>query len=169
VESNFKQRKVGLVAFGFGEPYDLESNRLIAACVTKVAQTKEIVSIYTDRDVALHLPPDEAVVKQLDSTLFPHTYRMAVFTVKQMKEEGVEELHAVAASCHLWRAVRDLRWAAVDHGVAVKLVPHPVTGSVYDSKATTWYTQTAWLWWPLEIMYRVASSLCPAVYKRWRS
>lgn len=170
MENNSKQGKVGVVAFGFGEPFDLASNRLIATRLIEVVQTTGAVFVYTDRDVAPHLSlDDEVAVKQLDSTLFPHTYRMAVFAIQQAQEHGVEELYVVAAPCHIWRCLRDLRWVADDQALTITLVPKPINRSVYEPTADTWFTRAWYFWWPMELGYRMMSNLLPRVYKRLRS
>ncbi len=169
MEHNTEKQKVGLVVFGFGEPSDLESNRQLADFANKVFHSTEPMAIFTDRDVASHLSKDLVTIKILNQSLFPHTYRMAVFAIEQAKEEEIDELYVVAMPCHIWRCLRDLRWVANEQEVIIKLIPQPLKNNFYPKTATTWYTRSAWVWWPMEMMYRMGSGLLPSLYKHFRS
>lgn len=125
--------------------------------------------VFTDRDVAPHLVRYQIPFQQIDPTRMPTTYRLAVFAVKAAKEQGMEELHVIAAPCHMWRCLRDLRWAAEENGVVLTLTPRSLLGGQYDPRAETKFTRSAFQWWPFETAYRIASTVFPNWYKRTRA
>lgn len=158
--------KVAVVAFGFGEPWKANPNSRIAALALHHARGTSHF-ILTDRDVYPHLAHSEhATVEQIDPSRVPTTYRLAVMAIQRAKARELSELYVVAAPCHMWRCLRDLRWAADDAGVTITLIPRPIGGGDYDPHAATWFTHAAWLWWPLEIAYRAVSNIFPEWYKR---
>lgn len=162
------QWNVGIVAFGFGEPSSANPNSNIGALASRLAHTRGATTIFTDRDVSPHLSRGETAIKEIDPKRMPTTYRLAVMAIEEAKKYELDELHVVAAPCHIWRCLRDLQWAARDCGITIKLTPQAIRGNQYDPVATTPYTRAAWIWWPFEIAYRAASSMFPEWYKRTR-
>lgn len=163
------QRNVGIVAFGFGEPANLIPNHAIAAAVGHLARTTVASVVFTDRDVAPHLNPYAVTINEISAVRVPTTYRLALLAAKGAKKEGFTELYVVAAPCHIWRCLRDLRWAAKDCGVSLTLTSRPMQGRQYDPAATTTFTRSALQWWPFETAYRLVSTLFPGWYKRTRA
>jgi len=163
------QWNVGIVAFGFGEPSGANPNANIGVLALQCARRRAGTPIFTDRDVSPHLAGASGIVEEIDPKRIPTTYRLAKMAMERAKEYELNELQVVATTCHMWRCLRDLRWAAHDCGVAVTLTPCPIRGFQYDSSATTPYTRTAWRWWTFEIAYRAASGMFPAWYKRTRA
>lgn len=160
--------KVGVVAFGFGEPATLDVNKKLAAKATAIATTSGALMICTDRDVSPHFKDMSIPVTEIDPTRKPTTYRLAVLVAAETKSAELEALHIIAAPCHMWRCRRDIAWALKEVGSTADIVLEPVADYPYDFAATTFYTRSAWLWWPLEISYRAWSSLVPVLYKRLR-
>ncbi len=161
--------RIGVVAFGFGEPASANPNPRIGECASKLASKKDVGVIVTDRDVFPHLSCGEIKVVQIDPSRVPTTYRLAGRAVKEAMKQRLATLHVVAAPCHMWRCLRDLGWAVQDQGSVLKLVAQPIEGYQYGLDATTPYTRSAWIWWPFEIAYRVVSSIFPRWYKSTRS
>jgi len=162
-----KQWKVGVVAFGFGEPASANPNSKIAALALMYAQGD--VPIFTDRDVSPHLRGATNTIEEIDPKRMPTTWRLAVMAIERAENYNLNKLHVVAAPCHMWRCLRDLRWAACDRGIEIEFTPQPIEGYQYDSLAQTMYTRAAWIWWPFELAYRIASSVFPRWYKRTRA
>ncbi len=162
-------RKFGVVAFGFGEPSDLVPNHQIALYARQYGGVYWASVIFTDRDVEPHARKGRIAVETIDATRVPTTYRLAVAAVEGFKKHKLDALLVVAAPCHMRRCLRDLRWAADDIGVTIKLMPLPIEYFRYDSAATTWFTRSPWVWWPMEIGLRVVSGLLKGWYKRTRA
>lgn len=164
-----RNQRSAIVAFGFGEPASAGPNPHIAKVAVRVARSTDTELIFTDRDIAPHLRPYGFEVKEIDPGRVPTTYRLALLAAQGVGKYGLDILDVVALPCHMWRCLRDLRWAALECGVAVKLVPKPISGYPYDPAATTPFTRSAWQWWPPEIAYRAASEVFPEWYKRTRA
>ena len=164
------QQNAGIVAFGFGEPASTMPNLRIAACTADLSRAKDVSMVFTDRDVASHLVCEVMSVKEIDPERVPTTYRLAATAVKEAKTQQVVKLYVVTTPCHLWRCLRDLRWASHEQKVAIEFVPQPIESyHQYDSDAITVFTRRASCWWPVELAYRVASTIYPAWYKRTRA
>lgn len=161
--------RIGIVAFGFGEPASTRPNQHIHAKAVALVGALTASVLFTDRDIFSALREGGAVVEELDPTQRPTTYRLAKFAVAGAEKHRLTELHVVAAPCHIWRCVRDLRWVAVELGVEAAFTPCPIDSYHYDRSATTVFTRSAWMWWPFEIAYRIASTLFPSWYKRTRA
>ena len=161
--------KVGVVAFSFGAPAHTSSNQFIAHHTMALIDTEPTAVLYTDREIVPHLTYVTAAVATLDPSLYPSTYRLALFAIKEAKKRDLSTLVVVAAPYHVWRCLRDVRWAAEANNVDIKLVARPADGCPFDSAAATWYARAAWLWWPLELCYRLGSSSFPGLYKQLRS
>lgn len=164
------QKKVGFVAFGFGEPADLKPNREIARWGILLARAVDATVVITDRDVSPHLSGAGIVVKEIDPTRVPTTWRLAASAIAEAKNQRLTTLYVVAAPCHIWHCLRDLRWAALDQGIEVILVAKPIEARhQYDHAATTWFTRSPLFWWPAELAYRFASITFPGWYMRTRA
>lgn len=164
------REKAGIVAFGFGEPARILPNWDISVEVEALCKSGKASVVFTDRDIAPQLYALKSVpVQEIDPERMPTTYRLALFAVKSAKERGLTTLHVVAAQCHIWRCLRDLKWAAKECGVNLAFVSHARGKWMWDKRAETKFTRSALRWWPLEIAYRVASTVFPNWYKRTRA
>jgi hypothetical protein len=163
-----KSADTAVVVFGFGEPLAIPSNRVLADFVKGVFHHVSAHCVYiTDRDVAGLLHGIGREVCCIDPSRRPTTWRLAVEAVALAQRRGYTELHVVAMPCHARRCMRDLHSAAHDKGVAITFhctwLP---TYSVYSPTAETWITRSPWIWWPMEISFRILSTLFPGWYKR---
>jgi len=95
--------KSGIVAFPFGAPSTIRSNRRIAEIAAQKSRELE-APIFTNCDVPL--PADVEQQRSLGG--LSTTLRFAVDTVCWVRRNGIEEIWVVAAKPHLWRCVRDL-------------------------------------------------------------
>ncbi|MBI2024599.1 MAG: hypothetical protein HYT03_00710 [Candidatus Harrisonbacteria bacterium] len=109
----------GIVAFAFGAPWTIRSNRRIAEIVAKKAQELN-APVYTQLDI--HVEQSIQVeYTQEDPGNPPPTLRIARGTVRWAERHGLTELWVVAAKPHLWRALRDVQQAVREAGAGIEI------------------------------------------------
>jgi len=99
----------GIVAFAFGVPDTISSNRRIAEIASKKAHELD-APVYTQLDVRVESGIQVEYIKE-DFSKPPSTLRMARGVVQWAKQKGFTELWVVAAKPHLWRVIRDIQQA----------------------------------------------------------
>lgn len=109
--------KVGVVAFAFGTPAALHSNRLIAWLAANEAQ-KENAPIFTQADIQFGEGYQGLNVRYVAETAGdpPPTLRIARAAIAWAIGRELDELVISAAGPHLWRCMRDMRKAADEFG-----------------------------------------------------
>ncbi len=104
--------KVGIVAFSFGAPSAIPANQHIA----RIARNHAIAlkaSIYTQPDIQINNKEGvEVLYTHQKNGNPPPTLRIARRAVQWAHQQGIKELLVVAAEPHLWRCVRDLKYAS---------------------------------------------------------
>lgn len=108
--------KAGVVAFAFGAPSTIRSNRMIAKIALQKARERN-APIFTQLDVHIY----GANRAMEDDNNPPTILRIAREAIQWAKERGLEELWIVAAKPHLWRAFRDMREALREAGGEIKI------------------------------------------------
>ena len=120
-----------VVAFAFGVPNTLRSNRRIADIASKTAKSLG-AAVYTQRDV---IPIEPGIAIELTDEDYPKrvpTLRIARGAVKWAAKRGCDELWVCAARPHVARCLRDLRYAVreANADIALKLCEgigqHPI-------------------------------------------
>ncbi len=106
--------KGGIVAFAFGAPYTILSNRRIARIASRKAYELD-APVYTQLDVNIELGIKvEHTEEELGNP--PPTLRIARGAVQWAKQRRLAVLWVVAAKPHLWRVLRDLNQAICEAG-----------------------------------------------------
>jgi hypothetical protein len=111
---------IGIIAFAFGVPDTILSNRRIAEIASRKA--KELKApVYTQLDV--HIQPDEIEIEYTDEKPGnpPPTLRIARGAVRWAKRLGLRELWISAAKPQLWRCLRDIEQAVREAGIQIKV------------------------------------------------
>lgn len=114
--------KIGIVAFAFGAPFTIESNRSIAGIALKNAQEFNAM-VYTQRDVFFGFSLGinvEYTEEEFGNP--PPTLRIARGAIRWAKRRRLTELWIVAAKPHLWRVLRDIYQA--NHEVRARIEIH---------------------------------------------
>ncbi len=108
--------KRGIVAFAFGVPATIRSNRRIGEMTSKTA-LKFAAPVYTQRDIQVELGVSFAWTEEEPGNP-PPTLRMARGAVQWAKHPNNRfvELWVVAAKPHLWRCMRDMKAAVQEAG-----------------------------------------------------
>lgn len=110
-----------VVAFAFGVPADILSNRRIAAIASKKA--KEFgAPVYTQLDVRVE-PGIKVSYTEEKPGNPPPTLRIARDAVHWARRRGITRLWVVAAKPHLRRAVRDLEYVIYETNARLKVRP----------------------------------------------
>ncbi len=111
--------KIGILAFGFGRPWTILSNRRIAQIASQKSRELK-VRVYTQLDVRVE---NDILVDYIDEEPGnpPPTLRIARGAVQWAKQHGLTELLIIAAKPHLWRALRDVQRAVNEAGTQIKL------------------------------------------------
>ena len=112
-------RIAGVVAFAFGAPETIRSNRRIAEIALK--KSRELnARVYTQLDI--HVEPGIKVeYTEEEAGNPPPTLRIARGAVKWAKRHGLSELWVVAAKPHLWRTLRDIQQAIRENGAQIEV------------------------------------------------
>jgi len=110
----------GVVAFAFGAPDSIYSNYIIGVIAAMKAEECG-ASIYTQADICIEAVFSSIEVEYTEEELGnpPPTLRIARGAVLWAKKHGVRELWIAAAKPHLWRCVRDLKYATREASEAI--------------------------------------------------
>ncbi len=112
-------RTTGVVAFAFGVPETILSNRRIAEIASKKARETS-GRVYTQIDIRVEEGiPVEYTEEEPGNP--PPTLRIARGAVQWAKRHGLTELWVVAAKPHLWRALRDVQQAVREAEVQIEV------------------------------------------------
>ena len=109
--------KEGVVAFAFGVPASIVSNQRIAQIASKKAKERN-ASVYTQLDVQIEAGIAVEYTEEKSGEP-PPTLREARGAVQQARKLGLEVLWIAAAAPHLWRALRDLKYAIKEARAAI--------------------------------------------------
>ena len=112
-------KTVGVVAFAFGAPKTIRSNRRIAKIAFKNAR-KFNGLVYTQLDICVDEGIPVEYTKEEPGNP-PPTLRIARGAVQWAKRNRLTKLLVVAAEPHLWRALRDVRQAVREDGVRIEV------------------------------------------------
>ena len=123
----------GIVAFAFGAPDTISSNRRIAEIASKKAHELG-APVYTQLDVRVESGIQVEYIKE-DFSKPPPTLRMARGVVQWAKRKGFTELWVVAAKPHLWRVIRDIQQAIREVKTRIK---------IHTCKEIEQYTEDSW-------------------------
>ena len=149
-----RERKVGVVAFAFGAPAEIESNEIIAEIALKKA--KEVgATIFTQYDVSLGENFDVVRPNEIMNCP-PTTYELAFKAVEWAEEFKINELWIVAAPCHQHRCERDIKYILwlknKDLEVNVQVCDEAKNFTEWFSrKSMYWWTRSPLLWWLREL------------------
>jgi hypothetical protein len=111
---------VAVVAFAFGAPNTLRSNRCIAEMASRAAKTLN-AAVYTQRDV---MPIEPGIEVELTQENYPQrvpTLRIARSAISWARERGHDELWICAAKPHIARCLRDLHYAIEEANAEIAL------------------------------------------------
>ncbi|MBI4084936.1 MAG: hypothetical protein HY432_00245 [Candidatus Liptonbacteria bacterium] len=128
--------KSGIVAFAFGRPASISSNRRIAEIAAKNAREFK-APICTQLDIELSREFDvHRAWESPDKP--PPTLRLARTAAYWATERGITHLWIVAAKPHLWRCERDLKYAIREAEAKVEV---DVLEEVFESTSDEWFCQ----------------------------
>ena len=112
-------KTTGVIAFAFGVPETILSNRRIAEIASKKA--REINGqVYAQLDIRVEEGIPVEYTKEEPGNP-PPTLRIARGAVQWAKRHGLTELWVVAAKPHLWRALRDVQRAVREDGARIEV------------------------------------------------
>ena len=160
---------VGIVAFAFGTPHFTLSNQCIAEIAMRKALSQgewrqgDVVvpaPIYTQRDIQMPRFLGRRYRAEEREGNPPPTLRIARGAIKWAKQQGVRKLWVVAAKPHLWRCIRDLKYAIREADAQIKVF---VCGGIRQVPENKWFdpdstqerVRSFWKWWPREIILRL--------------
>jgi hypothetical protein len=112
-------KKRGIVAFAFGVPETILSNRRIAEIASKNAREFN-APVYTQLDIDIE-PGIQVEHTAEEPGNPPPTLRIARGAAQWAKLHGFAELWVIAAKPHLWRALRDIQQAVREGGTHIEV------------------------------------------------
>lgn len=131
--------KAGIVPFAFGVPANIRPNVLIANIAARRARELD-APIYTQIDVSINTICQPVVeveyFPQTKPKNPPPTLRIARGAVRWAKRRGISEFWVVAAKPHLWRCLRDLRYAVREAGLRIPVL---LCREVHDYPEEGWF------------------------------
>ena len=139
--------KAAVVAFGFGVPHAVASNREIARLAGEWAG-KVRGPVYTQLDVQLPRGIDFVPTPE-DPGHPPPTLRIARNAVRWAQRQGIEDLLVVAARPHLQRARRDVLEAVREQRAEITVYDcyQDVAGTSVDFWFSPYSRQWRGRWW----------------------
>lgn len=149
-------KKFGVVAFAFGVPAGIRSNRIIAILAKQKAQELES-PVYTQMGLCSGTGLDvEHIVETPDNLAL--TLRLARGAIEWARRRGITELLVVAARPALWRSVRDLKYAAQEAKASIEVRACQTEIGRYPQ--AEWFctdsvqlrTRSRLVWWLREIL-----------------
>ncbi len=136
----------GTVAFAFGTPKELESNRQIGAVASATGNP-----IYSQEEVPLG---PELDVTYIEGSEVP-TLRIARGALSWAQKRGLRSLRVVCAEPHAWRCMRDMRAAAKETGfralIYLAVMPHM---KWFLAESLQPRTRNRLAWYPRELLLR---------------
>ncbi len=111
--------KTAVVAFGFGAPETILSNKRIAFIASQKARELN-APVYTQLDIRV-LPRVKVEYTEEKPGNPPPTLRLARGAVQWAKQRGFSKIYIVAAKPHLWRALRDIKKAVREAGEKIEV------------------------------------------------
>lgn len=113
--------RIGIVAFAFGAPGGILSNRQIAEIASQEVFRFD-AQLYTQLDVWIDDPDVRIRMERIPEKPGkpPPTLRIARGAVEWAIKQGISELEIVAAPPHLNRCLRDMRFAVAETGMLIR-------------------------------------------------
>jgi len=154
------ESRIGVVAFAFGTPRDIRSNRIIGKFATREARERgALVFTQLDVPIGLDVSLDITYAKEERGSP-PPTLRIAREVAKWMIRRDIDELIVVCAKPHMWRCKRDLSRVFKDE---ILVRPIRFCEEIKTSQNNVWFcyestqkrTQTWWRWHWREIILKL--------------
>ena len=147
-----KKKKAGIIAFAFGAPHNIPSNKALAEIALKKAKELDAI-IFTQYDVSLDenfnvVRPNEIM------NCPPTTYELSFKAIEWAKKNEIRELWIVAAPYHTFRCLRDLHYVAWEKNFKVEIKTCDEVKNFTDwfsRKSMQWWTQSSLHWWLREL------------------
>ncbi len=109
----------GIVAFAFGTPGTIQSNRRIAEIASKKARELKC-RVFTQLDIIIESGIEVTYINQEPNNP-PPTLRIARRAVQWAVIHGLTDLWIIAAKPHVWRATRDIEQTVYERGIWIKI------------------------------------------------
>jgi hypothetical protein len=126
-----------VVAFAFGVPNTLRSNRLIAKIAAEKAKSRG-VPVYTQLDV---LPLDPAIEVELIKEEYPKrvpSLRIARGAIRWAQTRGIDTIWVCAAKPHLTRTTRDLICAIGEANASISI---KICEGIHEYPCHLWFCE----------------------------
>ncbi|MFH0712583.1 MAG: hypothetical protein V2A55_01900 [Candidatus Jorgensenbacteria bacterium] len=164
------KKNAGIVAFAFGAPADIPSNRCLARIAEKASRTFD-APIFTQRDIRFLPGAVDAEYVEEDLDHPPPTLRIARSAVDWVIRRKIGDLFVVAATPHLDRCLRDTKVAVAERGSAGEgITVFPVDPDAFGEGDGPWFcpesaqprTRSSKAWWRREGVVR---RMPPHIYR----
>ncbi len=131
-------KKIGIIAFAFGEPGTTEPNLIIAGFSSEDAR-KFHCAVYTEYDVWVEKDITvEYVEKEQKSP--PSTLQIARGAIRWAKKNEISELRIVTAKPRLKRAMRDVKKAIQDAETSINVC---ACQGIQELSENIWYSPSS--------------------------
>jgi hypothetical protein len=150
--------KTGVVAFAFGDG-DIPPNHEIALVAERHAYADgEVWEILTQKEVPIYRSAgDPYFIEYISEQANGEpTLRIARWMVARAVKLGIKKLIVVAAGPHVWRCMRDLRYAIKESGVQIQLEQSQFSSfkAWFCEESSQSRTRSFRAWWPRELILR---------------
>lgn len=157
-----------ILAFAFGNPHWLKSNKVIAKRAVNLARIFN-ADIFTQKDilidkgVARHYcimyAENKAIRQEDDYQEYLSTFDIIERFARCAKKEKWEKVWVVAAPQHIGRCLRDLEKTLKKENLKIEILIDSVDdydkNTWYSEESTQWRTRSPLLWWLREIPLRI--------------
>ena len=147
-----------VVALAFGIPASLHSNKCVALSASEQAKKLGGVPIFTQLGMKMHYDLPAIQVPGEYPGHWANTMQMAHAAVRWAKENGVTELWVAAATPHMWRSLRDFRYAVAAVGALITIrecpqAKHFTNNDWFRLESEQLHTRSKWHWllWELPL------------------
>jgi hypothetical protein len=147
---------MGIVVFSYGFPNEITANKTLSEIAVAHAKRLEIL-ILTQREVTI---PGAQYVDQYHGQGAHPTLRVARKAVMWAHILKMDYLWVVAMPPHMWRCLRDLKYAIEESGFDIKIrsidqaleIPYE---KWFSGDSQQWYTKTATRWYTRETLLKL--------------
>lgn len=113
-------KSIGIVAFAFGVPWSIRSNRCIASIASEKARELG-APVYTQKDIRVNSGVEVTYTNEGSGDNPPTTLRVARGAVEWAKRRKFTKLWIVAAGPHIGRCIRDIMCAVREAKTSIKV------------------------------------------------
>ncbi|MFH0912636.1 MAG: hypothetical protein V1807_03215 [Patescibacteria group bacterium] len=152
------QNATGIVVFAFGSPSSIEPNQLLMHISTVSTILYGADQVFTQKE--LPFGPERHNIEYIsEKENAEPTLRIARWAVKRAIAKKMRQLIIIAATPHVGRCIRDVRWAIKEQKAEIEaeicsdMRLYPIN-KWFCAESSQPRSRSSWAWWPRELILR---------------